>query len=98
MFSGLVSLFIAAASVGLASSASAQTEVFDSTNLPAFSGSSVAVIGPAAWYAFRFDAAQAMDVDRIEVFFQSDAGYSDFFVQIATDYNTRSIGSFASTG
>ena len=80
------------ACVGLAHPASAQTEVFDSTNLPSWDSS--LGIGSPLWVAYEFSALQDTHVDEIQIYTQRGFSPPESFVNIGTSYGTGAVGSF----
>ena len=78
---------------GLTSPARADTEVFNSTNLPTSTGTMNSA-GSGSWFAYRFDAFDDSAVGEIDVYLDSGVGYQNFFVEIASGFNTGSVGTF----
>ena len=81
------------ACVGLAHPASAQTEVFDSTNLPLYTGPRLLPVA-GGWLAFQFSALQDTHVNEIQIYTDDGSNSPESFVSIGTAYNNGNVGSF----
>jgi len=76
--------------------ASSEVKVFDSTNTSQNSQTTNNASN-GQWWAYKFTAFEATTVTRIDIFVTSAAGFEDFFVNIATDFDSDSLGEFNPT-